>query len=176
MIINLFGGPGTGKSTTMAGLFHQLKRDDVDCEQVTEFAKDLVWQESFKVLENQVYIFGKQYHRLRRVADKVNLTITDSPILLNIVYNTVYENSMALKNLDALVLECHDHFDNINIFLRRHKKYNPNGRYQTLDEAKDLDVLIFNMLNDNNIPYIEIDADENAVENILKIIADKLPS
>ena len=46
-VINLFAGPGTGKSTTAAGLFYKMKSKGYMVELVTEFAKDLVYQESF---------------------------------------------------------------------------------------------------------------------------------
>ena len=41
MIINLFGGPGTGKSTGAAYIFAKLKMCGVNCELITEFAKDM---------------------------------------------------------------------------------------------------------------------------------------
>jgi len=59
LIVNLFGGPSSGKTTMAAGLFCLLKMHGIDCELVTEFAKDLVWEERFKTLKNQQYIFGK---------------------------------------------------------------------------------------------------------------------
>lgn len=55
LIINLIGGPGSGKSTTAAGLFYKLKKLGYNCEMSLEFAKD-------KVMDDQIYIFGKQYH------------------------------------------------------------------------------------------------------------------
>jgi len=38
-VINLFAGPGAGKSTTAAGLFAEMKRANVDVELVTEYVK-----------------------------------------------------------------------------------------------------------------------------------------
>lgn len=40
-VINLYGGPGTGKSTTAAMLFAKMKLAGFNCEYVPEFAKDL---------------------------------------------------------------------------------------------------------------------------------------
>ena len=51
LVVNLFGGPGCGKSTLMAGIFHQLKLKGYDCEMVTEFMKDLVWEKELKLLK-----------------------------------------------------------------------------------------------------------------------------
>ena len=43
MVINLLGGPGCGKSTVAAGIFHQLKSLGYSTELVTEYVKDIVY-------------------------------------------------------------------------------------------------------------------------------------
>lgn len=53
LVINLFGGPGAGKSTFCASVFADLKWRDINCEMALEYAKDRVWEGSFNVLENQ---------------------------------------------------------------------------------------------------------------------------
>lgn len=42
IIVNLFAGPGAGKSTGAAYIFSKLKLAGIDCEYVSEFAKDKV--------------------------------------------------------------------------------------------------------------------------------------
>lgn len=65
IVVNFFGGPGAGKSTTSAHLFSLLKMSEINCELVTEFAKDLTWSESVKMLGFQPYVFGEQAWRIR---------------------------------------------------------------------------------------------------------------
>lgn len=60
MYVNLFGGPGAGKSTTAASLFAEMKKLGKNVELVTEVAKDFVWEERQKTLEIQPYITVKQ--------------------------------------------------------------------------------------------------------------------
>ena len=43
-IVNLYGGPGTGKSTTAAALFAEMKIRGVNCEYIQEYAKDKAWE------------------------------------------------------------------------------------------------------------------------------------
>lgn len=43
-IICLYGGPGTGKSTTCAGLFYKLKIEGYNCEMNREYIKEWVWE------------------------------------------------------------------------------------------------------------------------------------
>ena len=54
-IINLFGGPGCGKSTTASGIFYELKKRGYECELSLEFAKDKVWEDSLRTLDDQIY-------------------------------------------------------------------------------------------------------------------------
>ena len=42
IVVNLIGGPGSGKSTTAAGLFYNLKKLGINCEMALEYAKDKV--------------------------------------------------------------------------------------------------------------------------------------
>lgn len=133
-VINLFAGPGSGKSTTCAGVFSKLKLAGVNCEMALEYAKDKVWEQSFHTLDNQIYIFGKQLHRLWRLKDQVDVVITDSPLLFSIIYDKTCN-----EKFGALVLDQFNQFENINYFITRGNTYNPKGRMQTLEESMDLD-------------------------------------
>ena len=56
IIINLFAGPGAGKSTGAAFIFSKLKMLGIDAELVTEFAKDKVWEQNKEAFKCQFYI------------------------------------------------------------------------------------------------------------------------
>ena len=81
-VYNLFGGPGCGKSTLAARMFAKMKQLGIDCELVTEAAKDIVWEGG--VLD-QYGLFAEQLRRVKRLEGKVDIAITDSPILLQAV-------------------------------------------------------------------------------------------
>lgn len=70
-VINLFGGPGTGKSETASGVFNLLKRNRIRTEYVQEFAKDLTWEGNSTALACQDFIFGNQYYRMFRLSGQV---------------------------------------------------------------------------------------------------------
>ena len=151
LVINLFGGPGSGKSTTCAGIFERLKLKGINCEMATEYAKDKVWEESYKTLDDQIYVFGKQLHRINRLLGKVDVIITDSPLINSIVYDK--ENNLAFK---SLILNQHNRLNNLNYYIARDEHYEEKGRMQTKNEAEELDKEIKKILFDNNIEYITV--------------------
>ena len=170
IVINLFGGPGSGKSTTAAGVFHHLKIAGINCELVTEYAKSKVWEDAEKVLHDQIYVFGKQNHRMEILRKKVDVIVTDSPLLLSLIYGST---SQVFK---ALVLEQFNTWDNLNIMLSRVKPYNPVGRLQTHEEAQGVDQDIRGMLKYLKINFLEVNGDELAPERIAKFVEEHLAS
>lgn len=160
LIVNIISGPGAGKSTTAAGLFYELKKQGINCEMALEFAKDKVYEESFKTMDDQLYIFGKQYHKIWRLQNKVDVIITDSPLLISIYYNK--EKSDHFNNL---VVEQYNKFNNILFFINRSDTYQTEGRLQTKEEAEQIDKEIKNILEKYNIEYTEINQ-SNAVDDI----------
>jgi hypothetical protein len=162
LVCNLVAGPGAGKSTTAAGVFHELKMRGYNAEYVQEYAKDITWEDASRKLENQVYILGKQWHRLWRVATKVDIVVTDCPLFLSLVYGE--GEPQCFKDL---VLYLHGQNDNLNYFVDRKKKYNPLGRNQTELEARAIDESVIRLLDEYEIPHLRIPGDSTAVGRIV---------
>lgn len=142
LVINFFGGPGCGKSTTSAGLFYLFKSMGDSAELAREYAKDVVWEGRLHLLENQIYLFAKQLKRLKDLDGKVDYIITDSPLLLGLVY--AKDHSAAFHEL---ILEEFNSFNNLNIFLPRDKPYYKLGRVQEEAEAVQIDSDIKHILD-----------------------------
>lgn len=159
LVVNLIAGPGTGKSSIRGGLFHDLKFKGVDCEEATEYAKDLIWSKSQFTLTNQIHVFGEQHHRLWRLLGQVEVIITDSPLLLT----PIYSNN---ETLSKLALEEFNSMWNYVVFLKRCKPYNPNGRNQTEEEANEIDRNILDFLMNNNIAFETFVGDDLAKNKI----------
>ena len=171
IVVNLIGGPGSGKSTTAAGLFYNLKKLGVNCEMALEYAKDKVYEESFKTMDDQLYICGKQYHRMWRLKNLVDVIITDSPLLLSIYYNKTKSNYF-----EDLIVEQYNKFNNMLYILKRDNiEFKQEGRIQNEEESKHIDMEVKNILDRNNISYIEIstlDAIEKITEDVVKKLND----
>lgn len=169
LVINLFGGPGVGKSTLAAEIFVHLKKNRISCEYITEYAKDKVWEESIKTLENQIYVFGKQQHKMFSVRNKVDVMICDSPLPLSIIYGDIERDT----NLYKLIIEEFNKYDTMNFYLSRETLYESSGRYQTEEGAKLIDIKIKQLLVTNNINIIEHNINDN-IEKIIEKIKEKI--
>jgi energy-coupling factor transporter ATP-binding protein EcfA2 len=141
IVINLFGGPGAGKSTTAAGLFFMMKNAGMKVELVTEYAKDIVWAGRHKELDDQLYIFAKQHHRLHNLVGKVEFVITDSPLLLSSVYGAFMPASFHMLVRDLFLK-----YDNRSIVIERVKPYAEYGRNQSEFEAREIDKRVNQMI------------------------------
>lgn len=168
-VINLFAGPGSGKSTTAAGLFYHMKCAGVEVELVQEYAKDMVWEGRHNILEDQIYIFAKQQRRIARLKNHgLQYVITDSPIPLGLCYTRPEDMSDAFK---SLVMDVFNSYDNHNFYLTRNVCYNPNGRNQkTEQEAMQVDDKLTHMLSSNQIPYMTVQGGTSAVQDILACV------
>lgn len=173
LAVNLIAPPGSGKSTMAASIFAKLKWLGVDSELVSEFAKELVWEERNKTFKDEIYIFAKQFHRMFRLKEKVDVVVTDRPLILSAYYNNKYGNGQ-FEKLNDLVIEQHYSFRNLNIYLNRTKEYNPNGRNQTEKESDLMGDEILHMLDESNIEYIVMDAKEKSVDRIVDMIKQLL--
>ena len=177
LIVNLYGGPGTGKSSGAAYIFSKLKMAGIDAEYVTEFAKDKVWENNTEAFKCQFYISGKQSFRISRCFGKVDVIITDSPIVLG----KIYADLIGRPQLGLACLEEADQYpagSTLEIFLNRVKPYNTNGRNQTEEEAKKIDATVKKLLleraESKQYSLTEFDGDQEGYERIYFFIKDML--
>lgn len=175
LVVNLLGGPGCGKSSMASSVFAYLKWADVNCEMALEYAKEVVWEDAESILGNQIYVFGQQHRRVFRLLNKVDVVITDSPLLLSIIYD-----AESNKNLRNLVLNEWYKCNNLTYLLGRKKKYNRSGRLQNEKEAKVIDTRVKDLLRGYAIPFKEVDGvPENAQtigDDILKVLKGLTPT
>jgi len=172
--INLFSGPGVGKSVLAAELFSEFKKRNIKVELVTEYAKDLVYSKDFFRLQDQLYILAKQHHPWFKLKNQIDLTINDGPFLLGLIYLQDKDNFPS-KEFEKFIIELWKSYDNINIFLERNLEfdYEEYGREQNLQESIDIDNRIKTLLDDNDIRYISIKAGSNILD-ICKTVLDEV--
>ncbi len=163
LVVNLFGGPGTGKSTSAAAAFARLKLDGVNAELATEYAKDIVWEGRHYLLSDQIYIFAKQNRKLERLYGKVDVVVSDCPLLLSYYYS---RNPHILGLVREMLVKA----DQLDVLLERKKPYLAKGRYQTESEARRIDRELARMLEELSIPYHRLPADRDAGDRIAELV------
>ena len=169
IVVNLFGVPGAGKSTGAAYIFSNLKMRGINAELVTEFAKDMVWENNTEVFKNQAYIFGTQSFRISRCQDKVDVIVTDCPLFLTAFYN---KSAILGKQFNDVVFNVFNSYNNVNYFIDRVKDYNPIGRLQTEKEAQALREPMLKMLKDYNVDFTTIDGTFKGYDLIVEQISE----
>lgn len=182
IVINFTGGPGAGKSYMALRVTSNLKARRVSCEYVPEFAKDLVYEERKGELGDQLYVLAMQNHMLKRVKDKVDVIVTDCPIILSMYYNEATGSAYTPDIFNDLILDAYKKYDNIVYNIIRNHPYVREGRYQTEKESDIASAKIKEVLDKNNIKYESmLCSEENAdkitdrICEILKIYNEKKP-
>ncbi len=165
-VINIFGGPGSGKTTLAMRIFTELNMLHKKVEYVDEYAKELTWDESFKKMENQRLIFANQHQKLFRLRDKIDVVVTDAPLFNSIVYSGKGEDH---KTFHADVFHEFNKYKNLNIYLERHTKYQTHGRSQSEEDAKKVDDEFLRCLEYFKVPFVKVGLN-NATETIISLL------
>jgi hypothetical protein len=169
LIVNCFGAPSAGKSVTAASFFSKLKKRHLDCLLVTEVAKDFVVEANEIALKNQHYVWSLQEYRLFCAHAHAQIVVTDSPLLLGLVYQTE-----ATPAMQQVILEHHQQYDNFNVMIHLDpsRPYSMVGRVHSLTESLSINNQIVDILDNNGIPYL--DYDEYSEDEIVDLIVASL--
>lgn len=167
--INLQGGPGSGKSTTAAFIFAELKKRGHSVELVDEYIKFWTYIPRSPKGFDSLYIQAKQVHKedtiLRAGTDFI---VSDSPVLLQYFY-ALHHDTPAKHPMWSVTLEIEKMYPSLNILLTREDSdYNELGRYETLKQAKVIDTKLENLLNNSKTKYESFNCHDN--EKILEYV------
>lgn len=153
ILINLCGGPGSGKTTLAYYLVYRLKKEGIRAEFVGEAARENhIWDSTPgciapPLLDNQVLLLGQQYERhLRLRRHGMDVLISDSPILQGLMY---CENQFYHWDLMQLARLLEKDFITYNVFIKRTVGcYDAESRNQgSEEEAISFDVRVRQLFN-----------------------------
>lgn len=173
IVINFFAGPGSGKSTTAAALYSEMKLQGYSVELVREYVKNWAWEGKVPNKYDQVYLFGKQARAEYSLYKKVDYIITDSPILQSGFYEYInLKRELTYPSVvNFLQMAKEDGIVHINIFLKRNKEYVEKGRFQTEQQVIKLDEEMKQWLTNKQIDFIELNClDKDRVDSMINII------
>jgi hypothetical protein len=143
-VINLFGGPGIGKSSVAAVLYGELKTRGFSVELCREYAKYWAYRKHNIGEYDQLYMLGKQSHYESFLYGNVDYIVTDSPVLLAGFYAT-WNWGEATNYIDYAAQSFVNHstsngVTHWNFLLSREVPYDPNGRFESEEDANAIDV------------------------------------
>lgn len=169
IVINGYGGPGAGKSTACMEITAALKKEGYNAEYVQEYAKELVYEKDMEMLdgspEHQYEILKEQTRRMDRLYDQVDFIVTDSPVMLNTIYN-----KQLTPEYESLVNELQGEYINYSFFMERDvSNFEEEGRIHNLTESIEKDNEIKDMLQKNEIKYKTYNH-----ENVNEIVNDAI--
>lgn len=174
IVVNLVGGPCSGKSTTAAGLFALIKlQTNKAVELVTEVVKDHVYDENKEALQDQVLITAQQNHLLKRLQGKVDFVVSDASLLNGVVYNEFYQDGDNVSTV--LSKQLFEQYNNIVFMLPRKRKYDQYGRSQSEEEAKQIDQIFIDKMTHLGVDYVDMRgfSHEELPKAILKVLTER---
>jgi nicotinamide riboside kinase len=174
LVVNIFGGPGTGKSTLAAAIFCALKQRHIETACPEECAKLAIWSNQSWILDHQPIILGRTWETIYTLLDKVDVIIVDSPILLC----SVYARDREPMCFHQMVGDIHKRTHRINLLIKRDTQigYSTNGRRETEREARLVDERIIGTLDAFNEPFVTCSSDQSLVERLAEtVVGAKTP-
>jgi hypothetical protein len=171
-IINLYGGPGCGKSTSAAYLFYLLKCDQQNVELVREYVKDWAYEARKFSAYDEIYFMGKQVRHESMLFGKVNWIVTDAPVYMTAYYARIHCGPILAKGVlaeaEAFYQQAtEDGHQYYHILLHRTTPYAQEGRYQNEQEALSIDEGVQKMMLQMEVPnVIHCNSDEQSLKNL----------
>lgn len=173
--INLYGGPGCGKSTLSALLFTELKLRGLNTELVREFAKELVYEDKDMINlkeADRIFIMAEQMRREAILHGKVDYLITDSPVLIAAYYYNSKPAIELAKNLMS-VFDQAEESKEYHFYISRGEDdaFEQYGRAHGFEESKKIDKEMMSFLNSIGVKFYVIKGNPNErLKQILKHI------
>ncbi len=168
-LINLWGGPGSGKSTTAAAVFTDMKQRGISCELVREYVKTWAWRGG-KIGEwDDVYITAKQLRNESALYGKVEYIITDSPLSLGQLYERLYKpGSTTMAQLCASLRDRQRAagLRVVDCLVRRTKPYVAAGRWEDETAARRIDAYALDLLQQTAPGWRVIDTPEDVLRAV----------
>lgn len=138
-IINFFGRPLSGKSALCAGVFAEMKFAGFSVECAWDYSKELLYEGKLPKT-SQMMIFYQQRKRIDRLLGKVDFILTDSPLLMGLVYGEkeTIVSGVILGSVDETV--------NTNVYVHRNSidplQENYNNQHITHIEDEEIPCML----------------------------------
>lgn len=178
--VNFWGNPGVGKSGLAGELYGRLSGKGYLVELVKEYAKELQYRGELvrkdkrtgeDVETEQMIISTEQYRREVEYEDRVQVIVTDAPVLQGVVFAPAHYRS----ELTSILRQLTAGWTSLDILLVRDVRvdYQSGGRIQTHEESIAFRPEIEAVLRADRPEFVTISADE-ALERVFNVVVDHL--
>lgn len=173
LVVNLFGGPGVGKSTLASKIFAGLKERGIEAACPEEHAKLAIWSGQPWLLQQQTVLLGRTWETIHALISKVDVIIVDSPLLLCSIYAGPREPDC----FHDLCSHLHKRSRRLNLLVSRGHgvPYSERGRMQNESEALAFDSRIAAALHTHNEPIFAISQAQADIGELMDGIVAALP-
>lgn len=173
LIINLYGGPGVGKSTVASGLKYYLTLLGLVVEAPEEIAKNIVWRGNIYLLKEQKLLLEKMKKKFEGIinGNHADIIISDSPFLLHNIYNSYTDKEKIDFERDVKEYNEKLKEHSLNFFLNpTFNNYKEEGRVETKSESEKVHKKIKQILIDYREEFYNIDSDFSTTLNIIELL------
>lgn len=175
-VINLYGGPGTGKTTLASRLFSDLNMSKPfgQVALVQEYAFMLICQGRESELAHQPSVTEGQINLMRPFAGNIDMIITDSPLELGLIYASPEYLSETGDKIYSFIESAQ--IENINIFIEKapdnEEKFDLRGRIHNFEESIAIDKNIKDFFETKSIPYVTVQ--NGNIEDVIQKIVETI--
>lgn len=178
--VNFWGNPGVGKSGLAGELYGRLSGKGYLAELVKEYAKELQYRGELvrkdrrtgeDVETEQMIISTEQFRREAEYEDRVQVIVTDSPVLQGVVFAPAHYRA----ELTSILRQLTAGWRSLDILLVRDVRldYQSRGRIQNPEESIALRPEIESVLRTERPDFVTLHADE-ALERVFDVVTDHL--
>lgn len=123
-------------------------------------------------MDDQPHVTGEQCRRLSVYIDNVDIVVTDSPILLGLIYSKPHH----LEETKRIISTISNRVEDVNFFIERMgHEFDPRGRMGNLDDALQKDQEIKEMLMSSGTPFHVIQ-NQFDIASVIAKISEKITS
>lgn len=159
LIVNLFGAPASGKTTTVPDIFTSLKKKGLSAFQIQEYATYLIISGRVReLLREQDLIFTKQKHKQEIAQGKFRFVITESPLLLS----SFYAPDDYPASFHEYVRAMWERFNNVNFYIYKKdwSDYDATSRIHDKSAAMQVEKALLNFVRGLGYPVVEVPVGE----------------
>ena len=174
-VINLFAGPGTGKTTLCYELLAAMKKQGLRVEHVRDIPREEVYWESWRELDDHLIQLAKIQSAINMHRPHCDYLVVESPVLMRLAYLPTVNERQPMngeKAISQLALALHQQEDNLDVLLVRNPEfgYDQRGRDQNEAQALERSRITEDIVARHAPSHLRVMAGKDGIDSILQAL------